>query len=117
MDYDIQVDDVQTPDFDDRGVPLTVENAQLMTAPELTQAVTNLIADLEATSFQEVRSWDKAEDGTPAIDSHLAVDVFNEFTAHLSIDPVDLANVPEKHWTSIGGIVIVLLEAFSSFDA
>lgn len=100
--------------FDDRGVPMDLPTAQLMSEAEVVQAVTDVIADLEATSFEDVKSWDKAEDGTPSLDSHLAVDVFNEFTAHLSVAPIDLANIPQEKWTSIGGVVEVILAAYGN---
>lgn len=99
---------------DDRGVPLTVERACLMTEEELTRAVTEVIADLEATSYDDVKSWEAAEDGSIGIDSHLAVAVFHEFTGHLSAHNVDLGEVEQEKWTSIAGVVQVLLEAYRS---
>jgi hypothetical protein len=104
----------ESADFDDRGVPLTLDQARLMSEEELTQAVTDVIADLEATSFEDVRSWEAAEDGSVGIDSHLAVAVFNEFTAHLAAHQVDLADVAQERWTSIAGVVQVILEAYGS---
>lgn len=103
-------------DFDERGVPQTLQVAQMMTEAELVQAVTDVIADLEATSFADVRSWEKAEDGTVALDSHLAVDVFNEFTAHLSAFSIDLASIPQEKWTSIGGVVSVLIATYGNLE-
>ncbi|WP_461187957.1 hypothetical protein [Arthrobacter sp. Z4-13] len=117
MDPDNAVDDISTTsDFDDRGVPLTLQAAQLMSEDELVQAVTDVIAELEATSFEDVKSWEKADDGTVSLDSHLAVDVFNEFTAHLSAFSIDLANVAQEKWTSIGGVVQVIMEAYRSLE-
>lgn len=119
MDRDNLLDDGAAgddSDFDDRGVPLTLQAAQLMSEAELVQAVTDVIADLEATSFEDVKSWDKADDETVSLDSHLAVDVFNEFTAHLSAFSIDLANVAQEKWTSIGGVVQVIMEAYRSLE-
>lgn len=117
MDPDNAVDDISTTsDFDDRGVPLTLQAAQLMSEDELVQAVTDVIAELEATSFEDVKSWEKADDGTVSLDSHLTVDVFNEFTAHLSAFSIDLANVAQEKWTSIGGVVQVIMEAYHSLE-
>lgn len=104
-------------DFDDLGVPQTVNAAQSMTTKAIHEAVVNVIAYLEETSPEAVAGWASAPDGSVGVDSQLGVDVYNEFVGHLGPSRIKLTAVDQEDWSSVDGLTEVLTVAFSKMKA
>lgn len=105
MDNDIEGDGL----FDDRGVPLTLEGAQSLTRDELIAVVRSVIVDVEGLDDDELDGWEPGEDGTPAVESQLGVDVFNDITSHLSDAQVPITGIDDEKWSTIGGIADAIM--------
>lgn len=90
--------------FDDRGVPLTLEAAQSLTRDELIAVVRSVIVDVEGLDDDELDEWQPGEDGTPAVESQLGVDVFNDITSHLSDTQIPVTGITDDKWSTVGGI-------------
>lgn len=102
--------------LDDRGVPMDIATAKTLTQQEIERAVIAVVAEVEAVDVESVSSWDRETDGTIALESQLAVDVLHEFTGHLGKVPLDLAEIPHERWTSVGGLVKVIADAYVSYE-
>lgn len=107
MENDIEGDGL----FDDRGVPQTLEGARSLTRDELIAIVRSVIVDVEGFDDDELDSWEPGQDGTPAVESQLGVDVFNDITSHLSDTQVPITGITDDKWSTIGGIADAIITA------
>lgn len=93
--------------YDPRGVPLNGLAASMMTTEQITDMVFSVLADLQATTVEEIMGRELATDGSVAITSHAAVNVLDDAIQHLSVK-VSLSSIDEKLWSSIDGLVSVI---------
>ncbi|WP_311258271.1 hypothetical protein [Microbacterium sp. WCS2018Hpa-9] len=112
MDNDIEGDGP----FDDRGVPRTLAAAKSLTRDELMAVVRSVILDVEGLEDDELDGWEPGEDGTPAVESQLGVDVFNDITSHLSDTQITITGITDDKWSSIGGIADAIRTALGKLS-